>query len=123
MAKKKNKKKKDNKAKSKKKKILKKKDSKKKILKKKKAEKKALNKKKKSAPKKEKSLKTKLPKQVSPAPVAKVSSDHSSNYNVRDAVVKLRAMQNPDHVRVFTKGETRLTIIKALSPVISRLEK
>lgn len=124
-AKKKNKKKKDNKEKSKKKKILKKKESKKKVLKKKESKKKDQKKKeknkKKVPPKKKESLKTAAPKQVSPTPVAKILTDRSSNYNVRDGLSKLRSLKTPEDVRAFTKGEKRLTITKNIPAVIRRL--
>lgn len=123
-AEKKIKKKKDNK--KKKKKILKKKEAKKKDQKKKliaKKLKKNKEKKTKDPIKKKKSPKTVVSVDVSPTPVSEILSDHSVNYNVRDALSKLRALQNQDQVRVFTEGDKRLTITKAIPPIIARLNK
>jgi hypothetical protein len=120
------------KKKSLKKKDLKKKDKKKKVLKKEKPSKKD-RRKKESKKKQEKKLKGKkvksgkkplekpVTKTVASTPVKSEFSDHSSNYNVRDAVAKLRTLQDADHVKVFTKGEKRITVTKAIPPVLARL--
>ena len=105
MAKKKSKKKKDSKKKDSKKKDSKKKDSKKKNSKKKNPKKKKPKKKKPVAPK---------------DPVIK-NEDHSSNYNVIEAVRKLRSLKSKADLILFTKGETRLTVTKAIPAVMNRL--
>ena len=117
MAKKKSKKK-DEKKKDSKKKILKlklrkKKDAKKKDAKKKDAKKKDA--KKKDAKKKPKA-KNMLP------PVIK-NVDHSSNYNVKDAVKKVRFIKSTEELLAFTRGEKRLTITKLIPAAKKLLEK
>lgn len=128
--------------KSRKKKVLKKKDSKKKDNKNKESKKKDPNKKKniigkkgkkhnkvkkeskkkKVIQKKEKSRKKTIAEPPVQVPVQKVVSDHSSDYNVRDAVTRLRTLDNLESVRAFTDGEKRMTVIKALRPLVIRLE-
>jgi hypothetical protein len=141
MAKKKDKKKekgkKKNKQKDRKKKNLKKKDlakkDKKKELKKAQLEKKRSEKKsegkkkgkkkdkKKGIPKQEPLAVTALPKLEKPkVPAAAAASVHSSKYNVRNALIKLRTLKNPEQVRAFTKGEKRKTIIRAVAPVLRK---
>lgn len=124
MAKKKGKKKgkkKDLKKKNLKKKDISKKNSKKKKIKKESSKKKEpknkVLKKKDKLPKPEKLSKEK--------PINTVSSfnDHSSNYNVRNAIIKLKSLQNSEQIRVFTKGEKRLTIIRAIPISLRHLEK
>ncbi len=104
------------KKKSKKKKDGKKKDSIKKVSKKKVAKKKKDSKKKTS--------KKKDPKKKKPVaakdPVIK-NEDHSSNYNVVEAVKKLRSLKSKADLISFTKGETRLTVTKAIPAVMNRL--
>ena len=128
MAKKKDKKKiskkKGTKGKEKKKKLLKTKGKKKTELKKK--DKEAKDKKRKGSKKKDIQKKKKLT--VSPktdqkaGPPADGFSDHSSYYNVRDALQKLRTLTSAEQVRVFTKGEKRTTITRAITPVMNRIQ-
>ena len=133
-AEKKNKKQKENRAKNNKKKNLKKKDLKKKNLKKKESKKKdqkkkTLSEKKKKkeikknkvSSKREKSAKTDFPEKVIPIPAPKFLADHSSNYNVRDAAIKLRSLQTTEDVQAFTKGEKRLSITRIIPAAIRRL--
>ena len=141
--KKKNLKKEDDKEKNKKKKGLKKKDSgkkeesKKKADKKKRLKKKIILRKKKEKIKKEnleRSGKKVLPvKEKVPGASKSKSSDqvsaalqlddHSSNYNVRDAITILRKLSSAEDVLSFTKGEKRLTITKVIPGVTNRLQK
>jgi hypothetical protein len=106
MAKKKSKKK-DEKKKVGKKKLLKlnkKKDSKKKDSKKKDSKKKGS--KKKGSKKKD----------------SKKKADHSSNYNVRLALKKIRTLKTKEELLQFTEGEKRLTITKIIPVAIKRLK-
>ena len=116
MARKKGKKKKDVKKKDIKKE-LKKKKSKKKETKKKKLKKKTI---KKDAKKKSKILKAKVVKADKPKKQAISYTDHSSNYNVREAVKKLRSLTSPEQVQIFTKGEERLTVTRSIPAVMKR---
>jgi len=50
-------------------------------------------------------------------------TDHSSNYNVDDAVKKLRSLKNNDQVSEFTKNEKRVTVTRAIKSVLNRLAK
>lgn len=128
MTKKKSKKKEDKKkiAKKKKKilslKLKKKKDSKKKDSKKKDSKKKKERKKK--DPNKIKPItaapETKAESITSNAPVV-IKEDHSSNYNVKEAVVKLKAIKGKTALLSFTKGETRLTVTKVIPAALNRL--
>ena len=131
MAKKKSKKKEDKKKDVKKKKILsakikKKKKSKKKDSKKKDSKKKSSKKKKPVAKKPE--VKVEVGKPVSASPAAPVASkapvvkseDHSSNYNVKEAVIKLRSLKSKEDLLSFTKGEKRLTVTKATPAAMNR---
>jgi len=74
-------------------------------------------------------LKTKLtakPKKKNKKKVKKVKNtftDHSSNYNVEDAMKKMRSLKNPDQVNEFTKNEKRVTVTRAIKGILSRLEK
>ncbi len=117
MARKKGKKKKDVKKKDIKKELkkkkLKKKESKKKDIRKKKT-------KKKDARKKGKILKAKVVKSDKPKKQAISYTDHSSNYNVREAVKELRSLTSPEQVQIFTKGEERLTVTRSIPAVIKR---
>ena len=129
-------KKKDSK-KKKKKKDSKKKDSKKKDSKKKKG-------KKKSAEKVhvEKPLRAKFAQQKifvsDPKPVLKATTepaskpprrptagkaDKSTNYNVKDAIAKLRAIKSRDELMVFIKGEKRVTITKVIPATLNKLKQ
>lgn len=110
-----------------KKKNSKKKDLKKKELKKKAATKKELKKKKKSSKnkklrKKNNALKIKPVKADKPKIPSDSSADHSSNYNVRDAIAKLRSLKSLEQVKVFTKGETRITITRSIPAVMNRFK-
>jgi len=49
--------------------------------------------------------------------------DHSSNYNVSDAIKQLRSIKSIDELMAFTKGEKRLTIIKVIPAAKNRLNK
>ena len=133
MAKKKSKKK-DNKKKDIKKK-LKKKVSKKKDLKKKYSKKKSTKKKdpKKKDPKKKEDKKISEGKPDEQIPISvtvdqpkaksPIVSDHSSNYNVSNAVKKLRSLKSVDKVLLFTKGDKRLTVTNAILATKNRLKK
>ena len=99
------------------KKELKKKKSKKKEEKKKKLKKKTV---KKGAGKKDKTLKAKVVKVDKPKEQATRYTDHSSNYNVRNAVQKLRSLTSPEQVQIFTKGEERVTLTRAIPAVMKR---
>jgi hypothetical protein len=104
-------------AKKKKKKSIRKKDIKKKKVLKKKDSKKKL--KKKAA--KNKELKNQaLKKKSQPEKGPDVFSDHSSNYNVRNALAKLRSLRSPEEVNAFTKGEKRLSVTRAIPPMLRR---
>ena len=104
--------------------MAKKKDKKKKV---KKTDYKAKYKKLKLKYKKLKSkMKAKPKKEKSKKKVKKVKntfSDHSSNYNVDDAVNKLRTLKNSDQVTKFTKGEKRITVTRAIKGVLNQLGK
>lgn len=67
-------------------------------------------------PKKEKSKK-KVKK------VKNTSTDHSSNYNVKDAVKKIRSLKNADQVSEFIKGEKRVTVTRTIKGALNRLAK
>ena len=120
MAKKKSKKKED-----------KKKEGKKKLLKlklKKKKEKKKKEKKKKKPGKKLPLAKvqpeirsTSAPKAAPNKPIA-IKTDHSSNYNAKEAVKKLRTFKTKDELLSFTKGEKRLTVKKVIPAAMKRLK-
>ena len=124
-------KKKDSK-KKKKKKDSKKKDSKKKKGKKKSAEKVHV----------EKPLRAKFAQQKifvsDPKPVLKATTepaskpprrptagkaDKSTNYNVKDAIAKLRAIKSRDELMVFIKGEKRVTITKVIPATLNKLKQ
>ena len=124
MARKKNKKK-NSKKKDLKKKELKKKAAIKKELKKKKIKKRETKKKytkNKKIKKKKKALKIKPVKADKPKIPSDSSADHSSNYNVRDAIAKLRSLKSLEQVKVFTKGETRITITRSIPAVMNRFK-
>ncbi len=117
MAKKKTKKKSLKKKDAKKKKKDKgKKEEKKKSLKKKDLKKK--DKKKKQGRKKDRSKKTKEIPAMSSSPAF---DDHSSNYNVRDALKKLRSLERLEEVQAFTRGEERRTLTRAIPGVMRQL--
>jgi hypothetical protein len=125
MAKKKGKKK-ETKKKDPKKKGKKKKDLKKGL--KKKALKKKDNKKKKKDKKAsvKKTTKGKEPRKrdrIEQITAADSPGDHSSNYNVQEAVKKLRTLNKTEDVQAFIKGEKRITITRAIQPVLNRIEK
>lgn len=50
-------------------------------------------------------------------------TDHSSNYNVGEAVKILRSLKNSKEVDIFTKGEKRLTITRVIPGVKRRLSR
>lgn len=110
-----------------KKKSLKKKDAKKKDKKRKKEEKKkslkkkALKKKDKKNKEGRKKDRSKKKKEI-PAILSTPGFDnHSSNYNVRDALKKLRSLERQEDVQTFTRGEERRTITRAIPGVMRRL--
>jgi hypothetical protein len=113
--------------KNKKKKSLKKKELKKKQLKKKALKKKAQKKNKKDKELK-KSGKPKIGSEKARTVSSPVSSDVknfddlSLNYNVRDAISKLRSLKQPAEVMAFTKGENRVTITRIIPAVMKKLE-
>ena len=125
MAKKKNKKKEKKKKDPKKKnKGLKGKGQKKKETKKKALKKKDSKKKKKKAAKK-KSGQKKIQAVNTPAQRLEETTrapdehwDHSSNYNVREAIKKLRTLKSPEEVNHFTKGETRISVNRVVPAVL-----
>ena len=125
MAKKKAKKKNIKKKDARKKDVLKKKELKKKLKKKeqKRKEQKKKERKKKASGKKQlpgvKQLKEET--QHEPASREKTLTDHSSNYNVRNAVARLRSLRSPEELDVFTKGEKRLTVTRAIPAVLKRM--
>ena len=49
------------------------------------------------------------------------NEDHSSSYNVSDAVKKLRAMKTKEELLSFTKGEKRLTVTRVIPAAMNRL--
>ena len=125
MAKKKSKKK-DNKKKDSKKKELKKKNLKKKASRKKEAKKKELKKKdikKKESKKKQKKAKATANASVQPKTQVQEFTDHSSNYNVKLALSKLRSLKSTEELNSFIKGEERKTIIRAIPAAMNRLNK
>lgn len=137
-------KKKDSKKKDSKKKDSKKKESKKKDSKKKDSKKKAKAKPEvvqvarknkippaivvsRSAPKTSPKASPKAPPKAPPKAAAKnpviKNVDHSSNYNVQEAVKKLKAIKSTEELLAFTNGEKRLTITRAISLVKAKLGK
>ena len=50
-------------------------------------------------------------------------TDHSSNYNVKEAVKVLRTLKSQEEIDVFTKGEKRITINRAIPAARRRLGK
>ena len=113
MAKKKSKKKEDKKKDSKKKKLLKLK------LKKKNSKKKAD--KKKVAKKKDTKKKATVPAVTPKAPVVK-KADHSSKYNVKESIAKLRSLKTREELLAFTKGEKRVTVTKVIPAALNRIK-
>ena len=107
-----------------KKKKLKKQDAKKKALEKKEQKKKKLEKKelkKKKLKKKEQSKKESGKKESRKKETTAVLADQSSDYNVRDALARLKTLKNQAEVEAFTKGEERLTITKAIPVALRRV--
>lgn len=102
------------------KKASKKKESRKKDSKKK-------DSKKKDSKKKESKKKLKTEK---PSPVTSVkpdvkntqNADHSSNYNVTEAVKKIRLIKRKEELLSFTKGEKRVTITQIIPAIVTRLK-
>ena len=71
-------------------------------------------------------VKAKTKKEKSKKKVKKVKetfTDHSSNYNVDNAVKKLRSLKDANQVDIFTKDEKRITITRAIQGVLNQLEK
>ena len=56
-----------------------------------------------------------------PAASAAAPADHSSNYNVQDAVKKLRTIKTREKLLEFAKGETRVTVTKVIPARLNRL--
>lgn len=52
----------------------------------------------------------------------KVFTDHSSNYNVQNAVSKLKSLKSLEEVNAFTKGEERLTVTRTIPAVLKRFD-
>ena len=99
-----------------KKKNIKNKDNKKKL-----AKKKNLNKK--ESKKKTKKLKAKEKKKNKPTVPVSSFTDHSSNYNVQNAVSKLRSLKSQKDVQAFTNGEERTTITRLIPGMMKKLEQ
>jgi len=55
------------------------------------------------------------------AATPRVSTDHSSNYNVQDAIKKLRAIKSKDEFMSFIKGEKRLTVTRVIPAALNKL--
>jgi hypothetical protein len=53
---------------------------------------------------------------------SKKKADHSSNYNVRLALKKIRTLKTKEELLQFTEGEKRLTITKIIPVAIKRLK-
>ena len=121
------------------KKNSKKKDSKKKDSKKKDSKKKKASKKNKPVEKVvvEKPLRAKFaqqkvsapPPKPAPKPVPKPAAktapgkvDHSTNYKIKEAIQRLRAIKNRDEFMVFVKGEKRITVTKVIPAALNRLK-
>ena len=51
------------------------------------------------------------------------NGDNSSNYNVQEAIKKLKAIKSTEELLAFTNGEKRLTITKAIPVAMGRLKK
>jgi hypothetical protein len=49
--------------------------------------------------------------------------DKSSNYNVLDALKKLKTLKSEQKVLEFTKGEKRKTVAKAIAPALRKLKR
>ena len=60
---------------------------------------------------------------VKPKPPVINNGDHSSNYNVMDAIKKLKSIKSTGELLAFTNREKRLTITKAIPAAKARLEK
>lgn len=127
MAKKKSNKKESKKKDEKKKKLiklkLKKKKAKKKEAKKKEAKKKDIKKKEAKKKSNQKLKVDKTPPGATAQPKASTikEEDHSSNYNVSDAVKKLRSLKSKEELLSFTKGEKRLTVTRIIPAALNRL--
>ena len=55
-----------------------------------------------------------VPKRTTPA------RDHSSNYNVREALKRLRSLKSAEQIRAFTRGEKRVTVRRAIAAVLKK---
>ena len=60
-------------------------------------------------------------KVVTPAKKVTTPADHSSNYNVREALKKLRTKKTREELLGFVKGETRVTVTKVIPARLNRL--
>jgi hypothetical protein len=100
-----------------KKKNLKKKDIKNKLLKKKKDKKKGI----KDLKRKEKKQKAEAREKKKSSVTVSTFSDHSSNYNVKDAISKLRSLDNQNEAQSFIQGEERTTITRLIPGIIKKL--
>ena len=105
-----------------------KKKSKKKKLKKKAAKKKAAKKleakkieSRKESRKKEKEQNPILVATAQPKDQKTKFDDHSSKYNVLDAVKKLKSLKSSDELLAFTNGEQRLTVTNVIPLAMNRL--
>lgn len=120
-----------------------KKEEKEKKLKKAKKEKKQKDKKKKKEKSKKKDKKEKKKKKkIKQKPLSNISNkkeaqvliedtskklavkkfnDHSANYNTKQALVVLRSLKNEADVKVFVRGEKRVTITRSINAVLKKL--
>lgn len=51
----------------------------------------------------------------------KKSTDHSANYNTKQALVVLRSLKNEADVKVFVRGEKRVTITRSINAILKKL--
>jgi len=50
-------------------------------------------------------------------------ADRSTNYKIKEAGIKLRAINNRDDLMAFVKGEKRVTVTKLIAAALNRLGK
>lgn len=51
-----------------------------------------------------------------------MKKDHSSNYNAKEAIAKLRAIKNREELMEFIKGEKRVTVTRVIPAALNRLK-
>ena len=56
-----------------------------------------------------------------PKVAIKQTVDQSSNYNVQDAIAKLRALKTKEELLAFVKGEKRVTVTRVIPAALNRL--